>query len=73
MSLWGGLWHSENKMDGVREHLLFRDCLPVLFRTRREAREFIQEKYGYIAKRPDLQSEPHGWRVPKPVRVNVIV
>ena len=24
-------------------------------------------------KRPDLRAEPHGWRVPRPVRVSVAV
>ncbi len=69
--LWGGLWRSENRLDGVCEHLLYENCLPVLFRTKREAVSFIKEKYGYISTRPDLKAEPFCWRVPKAVRVKV--
>lgn len=71
VTYWGGLWRSENKMDGEKTHLLLHDCLPVLFRTRREARAFIKERYGYIRKRPDLRAEPFGWKMPIPVRVTV--
>jgi hypothetical protein len=69
--LWGALRRSENKLDGVREHLVFEDCLPVLFKTRREAREYIEDTYGYLRNRPDLQAEPFGWKMPKPVRVRI--
>jgi hypothetical protein len=50
----------------MREH-----CLPVLFRTRAEARRWIEANHGYIRRRPDLQREPHGWRMPIAVRVEV--
>jgi hypothetical protein len=69
--LWSASWHSKNKLDGITEHLLYEDCLPVLFRTQREANEWIRQKYGYIAKRKDLRAEPHGWRMPKPVQVTI--
>lgn len=68
---WAGLWRSENRRDGKTEHLLYRDCLPCLFRTRREAREYIEQRYGYIRGREDLKTEPHGWRVPVAVKVRV--
>ena len=71
-TLWAAQWHSKNKLDGERQYLVHQDCLPVLFRTRRECREFIREKYGYISERSDLQEEPHGWRMPQPVKVSVI-
>ena len=70
--LWGVLWHSRNKQEGYREHLMYEDCLPVLRRTRREAREYINSKYGYIRERPDLRAEPHGWMIPRAVKVAVI-
>lgn len=41
----------------------------LLFRTRSEAREWIEKEYGYLRTRPDLQAEPHGWKMPIPVRV----
>jgi len=66
---WGGMWRSENRLDGKTRGLLFDDCLPVLRCTRREMREYIEKRYGYIRKRPDLRSEPHGWKMPIPVRV----
>ena len=71
--VWGVLWRSRNKLDGAREHLVRRDCVPALFRTRREAREFIDREYGYIRKRQDLRAEPHGWKVPVAVKVTVTV
>lgn len=70
--IWGALWRSDNKMDGYREWLLNGpNCLPVMFRTRREARAYIDETLGYIRERPDLRAQPHGWKIPIPVRVKV--
>ena len=43
------------------------------FRTKRAAQAFIRDRYGYIAKRPDLRCEPHGWKMPVPVRVKICV
>jgi hypothetical protein len=65
---WGGLWRDRAK-DECSEHLLFEDCIPVLFRTRQEARAYIERKYGYIKTRKDLRTHPHYWRLPVPVRV----
>lgn len=63
---WGALWK-----DRFVEHLLFDDHLPVLFRTRHEARLWIHQKYGYISKRRDLRIVPHYWRLPVAVRVKI--
>lgn len=72
-------------MDGKREYLVGRYAgavvLPVhmpgytlaVFESRDAAREFIKSKYGYIATRPDLRREPHGWRMPVAVKVVVAV
>ncbi len=74
MSLWGAQWRSENRLDGKREHLINTvDCLPALFRTRAETRAFIEKRYAYIAKRPDLRAEPHGWKMPRAVKVFVVL
>lgn len=63
---WGGQWkHSDG------DHILFENRIPALFRTRREARAYIEEKYGYIRRRPDLRAAPHHWRVPQAVRVEI--
>jgi len=70
---WAALWRSRNELDGVTEHLIHRDCVPVLFRTRRQTREFIQKEYGYIRTRKDLRQEPFGWRVPRAVKVCVTI
>ncbi len=70
--LWAGEWHSKNDLDGERRHILYHNCLPVLFRTRREIRAYIKKEYGYIAHRPDLQMEPHGWKTPQAIRVRVL-
>lgn len=71
--LWGALWRSNSRLSGYRANLLNEDCLPALFRTRRAARDYIEKKYGYIRSRPDLRTEPHGWRMPIPVRVRVSI
>jgi hypothetical protein len=70
---WGALWYSQN-LEGVKEFLLvLYTGIPALFRTRREARMWIRDCYGYIARRSDLRTEPHGWRMPRAVRVRVNV
>jgi len=73
VNLWGAEWHSNDALDGDRRHIINdNNCLPALFRTRRECRNYIKYKYGYIAERPDLQDEPHGWRMPQAVKVNIV-
>lgn len=72
MTLWGAQWRSRSKLSGARRHLIHRDGLPVLFCTRSEARAFIVAEYGYIAQGRDLRTEPHGWRMPRAVRVRVV-
>jgi hypothetical protein len=50
MSLWALKWRSVNRLDGVSEHIIRgKDCLPRLFKTRREAREFAETEYGLFA------------------------
>ena len=69
---WGARWRSENRLDGQREYLLSEgNGFPVLFRTRAKARLWIEYHYGYIRTRPDLCADPHGWRMPVAVRVEV--
>jgi hypothetical protein len=61
---WGALWSDRNST-----HLLCRDCMPVLFHTRTQARVWIKDQYGYILGRKDLLTAPHWWRLPKAIRV----
>ena len=68
---WGAKWYSKNRLDGVVERILFHEYKPAMFPTKKEAMEFIKEKYGYIATRKDLRVEPHGWRMPKPVKLKI--
>lgn len=69
---WGLEWFSKNKLDGVTRHLIFDDCKPAFFGSRAEARVFMNLRYGYIKSRKDLRREPHGWRLPRPVRITAI-
>ena len=71
-NLWAAQWYSKNHLDGERRHILYRDCLPALFRTRRECRAFIKDRYGYIKEREDLRRQPHGWRLPRAIKVKVV-
>lgn len=68
---WALLWRSDNALDGKSRHFITENGVPVLFATRAAARDHARAKYGYIAKRKDLRSEPHGWRMPAPVRVKL--
>ena len=72
-NIWAAQWYSKNKLDGENRHLIRRDCVPVLFRTRSDCRSWINANYGYIKKRSDLRDEPHGWRMPAPVKVKIDV
>lgn len=70
--LWGLKWYSANRLDGVTEYLIYHVTgVPAVFKTRREAREFATDTFGYIRTRTDLRREPHGWRMPRPVKVQV--
>jgi len=75
VTMWGALWRSENLLDGPVRHLMFAEpwIAPALFRTREQARDWIRRHYGYLRGRPDLRREPHGWRMPKPVKVTIAV
>ncbi|GAB6842328.1 hypothetical protein HNR00_003537 [Methylorubrum rhodinum] len=71
---WGVLFRSQNRLDGSSAFLVgttLHPCRTMLFTTRREARAFIAAEYGYIRERKDLRDEPHGWRMPVPVQVDV--
>jgi len=70
-SAWAALWRSKNKTDGARTHLIYHNGKLSVFNSRRHAREHIAREYGYIATRPDLQAEPHGWKMPVAVKVTV--
>lgn len=69
---WGLLSDTTNQLDGRRVHLVYDNCLPVIFCTRREAREYANKRWGYIKQRPDLRREPHCCRMPKAVRVHLV-
>ena len=72
---WAVEWHSRNRLDGDSRHLTWdlRDCGRYhLFRTRAECRAFIEDRYGYIRDREDLRREPHGWFMPRAIRVVVV-
>jgi len=70
---WALKYYSKCKLDGVREYLLMNQTFygknVAIFKTRQQARDFRDEYYGYIRDRPDLKAEPHGWTVPKVVKV----
>lgn len=71
MVRWAAQWYSKNRLDGVTRFFCCESYSYKLFRTRRECRKWIMEHYGFIKTRPDLRAEPHGWRVPRAVRVAV--
>ena len=72
MTLWAALWRCNNR-EGRTRFVMWADGMPKLFRTRAAARKWIEETHGYIRRRADLRSEPHGWIMPLPVRVEITV
>lgn len=71
-TFWAIQWRSKNKLDGEVRCLQWEKELR-LYRTRRECQQVIEHHYGYIRTREDLRAEPHGWRMPKPVKVRVVL
>jgi len=69
--LWAIQFESTNALDGHRTHLVFDGGMPLLFKTKRQCLAWIRVNYGYIRTRRDLRREPHGWRMPKSVKVRV--
>lgn len=61
---WGVKWHVG---------IMWDCCKPLLFFRRQDARKYIESEYGYIKHRKDLRSPPHNWRLPKAVKVEVII
>ena len=66
---WSVVWRTAEG-DG---RLQWHDCLPLLFVTKAEATRYIRQTWGYIATRSDLRRPPHNWRMPRPVRVRVVL
>ena len=67
-------WHSVNRLDGDTRYLMWDfPGRPLFFQTRREARIYIRDHYADIRERAYLRAEPHGWKMPQPVRVEVKV
>lgn len=52
-------------------NVMWHETKPLLFRTRREARQWASHHYGYVCTRTDLRMKPFEWRMPKPVMVDV--
>ena len=73
---WAILRRSDNLLDGYREWLEGEPNGTThtrLFATRKLAREHIAKEWGFLKSRPDLQREPHGWRMPRVVAVSVTI
>jgi len=68
-TLWAVQWMEKS----VPHHLIHERCIPAIFRTRREARDFAKSRFRYFKDRPDLRAPPHSWRMPRVVRVRVVV
>ena len=69
---WGVMWRSDS-LSGRSRHLMYEKRIAVMFVTRREAREWIKKNYGYISESKVLKRVPHGWKMPVPVKVRVVL
>ena len=65
---WAVEWHSKNARDGERRVLMWEEERG-FFWSRAKCRAYIDRHYGFIRLRPDLRAEPHGWFMPRAVRV----
>ncbi len=72
MTLWALVWRTNKNHDEHPPEFIWNAGLPVLFITRKSAREYVDSRYGYIRHREDLRNAPHGWRLPMPVRVRIV-
>lgn len=70
---WAIVERRDNRLDGPASWIHFQNLEPKLFRSRESARLYVKERFGYLKSRPDLFAEPHGWRMPKVVRVTITV
>ena len=72
---WAIQKRSQCRLDGYREFLDHEPIrgLPIVFRTRSQAREYLEERYASWRNRPDLKREPHGWKMPRVVKVKITV
>jgi hypothetical protein len=57
----------------IQPPVLALSTVPLMFNTRHEAREFIELHWGYIRDRDDLKKPPHGWKMPRAVKVEVAI
>jgi len=55
------------------KHFIFEDGQIKLFSTRKEARKYNIQEYGYIKDRKDLRIYPHFWRMPNVVKVKITI
>lgn len=71
---WALKWIADNLLDGHTEFIMGDgDARPMVFRTRKLAREYAQAHFGYIKERKDLRMEPFGWHPIRVVKVSVEV
>lgn len=68
---WAVKWHDFFHYDGLFGSEF--GSRPLLFPTKAKAKAYIDDKWGYIRDRPDLRRPPHNWRMPKAVKVEVIL
>lgn len=57
--------------DHPEAHIVHEDFIPKLFVTRREARMYNEDRFGYIRHREDLKRPPHEWRMPQVIKVEI--
>lgn len=85
MTGWMVLWSSgpDNVDEVYKEHLVYYDWRHrygargnhnlMIFPSRKLARAFAKEEYGYIVARRDLRKYPHNWHPARVVKVHMEV
>lgn len=63
----------ENKRPGIKPYLVHEHGYPVVFRTRQQARDYANKRFAKYKRGSYLRDWPHLWRMPRPVKVKVVV
>lgn len=51
--------------------IMWKNCYPLLFVTKKQAKEYADKEWGYLRKREDIRRAPHFWRMPKIIRITL--
>lgn len=71
--LWGIVHVTKGGIDGDTERLMYSNPRDgwLIFRTKRECKAYIDNYWSYYKTSKDLRAYPYGYRLPKPVKIEI--